>query len=461
MNNPIAIEYERAKFSEVVRYGFGGIGSNVPFILTLQFLMFFLTDHAGINAAAVGGLFMVTRLIDAVTDPLMGMIADRTKSKWGKYRPYLIIVAPFLGVLTMMLFWSPDVSIAGKVAYIYIVYIIYSLVSTAVNIPYHALTPVLSQDPDQRTTIATFKQVLGIVGILLIAAGAVPITKALGDDANAWTIFAAASGVILTLSFWLCASGAKKADTMANYAKHESTGHSISFGEQLKLITKNHALLMLMIAFGTDMVAFAASQAVNIYYFTYAIKRPDLIMQVALFGVLISVAVSAFIPLLSKTIGKKKLFIAGSAFLMIINACLYFVPFSNVSLVFILSLIGTGFGVLTGVVGWAMLADCVDYGEWKTGHRGAGTVSSQLTFINKLGMAVGGFLAGMVLSASGYVAGAEQTDQTLHAILEVKTLLPVAGYICSLISMAFYPITKEFFEKMIADNKARVANSKQ
>ena len=457
MSNPEPMEYERATFSEVIRYGFGGIGSNIPFILTLQFLMFFLTDHAGINAAAVGGLFMVARLIDAITDPLMGMFADRTENKRGKYRPYLIFVAPLLGVFTTMLFWSPDVSMAGKVAYIYIVYILYSLISTMVNIPYHSLTPVLSQDPIQRTTIATFKQVLGILGTLFVAAGAVPITKALGNDANSWTIFAAASGIILTLSFWVCASGAKKSDAMANYAKHESASDALRLTDQLMLITKNRALLMLMIAFGTDMIAFAASQAVNIYYFTYAIKRPDLIMQVAMFGTLISVIVAAFIPLLSKTFGKKRIFIFGSAFLMTNSACLYFVPFSNVSLVFTLSLIATGFAVLTGVVGWAMLADCVDYGEWKTGHRGAGTVSSQLTFINKLGMAVGGFLGGVVLSSAGYVAGVEQTEQTLQAILEVKTILPVAGYICSLISMAFYPITNEFFEKMITENEARVA----
>ncbi|MGL1891457.1 MAG: MFS transporter [Spirochaetaceae bacterium] len=446
--------YRRASTSEVVRYGFGGIGSNIPFFLTLQFLMYFLTDHFGISAAAVGGLFLFSRLIDAITDPLMGMLADRTKSKIGKYRPYIIWGAPVLGLLTVMLFWTPDLSTAGKIVYIYIIYIMYSLVSTVVNIPYHSLTPILSQDPDQRTVIATFKQVLGIVGIMFVSVGAIPITKALGGGSKAWTIFAIISAVLLTLSFWLCASGAKKHDRLEHYKKENSTS-GLSIREQLKLITKNKALLMLMIAFGTDMIAYAAASAVNIYYFTYAVKRPDLIASTMGIGVVFSILVSIFIPFLSKRVGKKPLFLAGSAILMILSFILFFVPFTSVSVIFVLAVLTMAFGPLTGVVGWSMLADCVEYGEWKTGLEGAGTVSSQLTFVNKLGMALGGFIGGTLISMSGYIPGADQAETVLKTIVGIKTLLPVAGYIASLISMSFYPITKEFYSKMISDNELR------
>jgi len=447
-------EFRRASISEVVRYGFGGIGSNIPFFLTLQFLMFFLTDHFGISAAAVGGLFLFSRLIDAVTDPLMGMLADRTITKIGRYRPYIMWGAPVLGLLTIMLFWSPDLSATGKIVYIYVTYIAYSLVSTVVNIPYHSLTPVLTQDPDQRTVVATFKQVLGIVGIMFVSVGAIPITKALGGGSRAWTIFASIAAVFLTFSFWLCASGAKKHDKIEHYKKENSvTG--LSFFDQLKLITKNKALLMLMIAFGTDMIAYAAASAVNIYYFTYAVKRPDLIASTMGIGVVFSILVSIFIPLLSKKIGKKPLFMAGSAILMVLSFILFFIPFTSVSIIFVLAVLTMAFGPLTAVVGWSMLADCVEYGEWKTGLEGAGTVSSQLTFINKLGMALGGFIGGALISMAGYIPGAEQTDTVLKTIVGIKTLLPVAGYIASLISMYFYPITKEFYSKMIIENEDR------
>jgi len=457
MKDSVKLDYRRATVSEVVRYGFGGIGSNIPFFLTLQFLMFFLTDFIGINAAAVGGLFLVSRLIDAVTDPLMGMLADRTKSKLGKYRPYIIWGAPVLGVLTVLLFWNPELSTAGKIIYIYVVYIAYSLVSTVVNIPYHSLTPVLTQDPDQRTVVATFKQVFGILGIMFVSVGAIPITKALGGGSRSWTIFAFIAAILMTVSFWLCASGAKKHDKDEHYRKNSAvTG--IPFISQLKLITKNKALLMLMIAFGTDMIAFAAASAVNIYYFTYAVKKPEMIASTMGLGVVLSIIVSVFIPFLSKKIGKKVLYLIGSAVLMTLSLILFFIPFSSVSAIFILAVITAAFGPLTGVLGWSMLADCVEYGEWKTGYEGAGTVSSQLTFINKLGMALGGFIGGILISRAGYVPGVEQTEAVLKSIVGIKTLLPVAGYIASLISMSFYPITKDFYAGMVADNLSRRSN---
>lgn len=212
---------------------------------------------------------------------------------------------------------------------------------------------------------------------------------------------------------------------------------------------------MLMIAFGTDMIAFAAASAVNVYYFTYAVKRPDLIASTMGLGIVFSILVAIFIPVLSKRIGKKPLYLSGSAILMILSFILFFIPFTSVSIIFVLSVLIMAFAPLTGVLGWSMLADCVEYGEWKTGLEGAGTVSSQLTFINKLGMALGGFIGGALISMAGYVPGAEQTESVLRTIVGIKTLLPVAGYIASLISMYFYPITKEFYSKMIIENEDR------
>ncbi|MDC7124985.1 MAG: glycoside-pentoside-hexuronide (GPH):cation symporter [Spirochaetales bacterium] len=447
----------RAKFSEVFRYGFGGIGSNIAFMLVMMYLMFFYTDFLGINAAAVGGLFLVSRFIDAVTDPVMGMIADRSNSKMGKYRPWVIVGAPILGFLVVLLFSSPNFSAGAKLVYVYVTYILYSLVSTVVNIPYHSLTPVLSEDSDQRTVIATAKQLLGQVGFAVVMVGAIPITTALGGDARAWQLYAFICAVLITLSFYICAWGAKKHDTPEVYKKNAVNGsdEKISLKEQFQLIYKNKDVLMLMIAFGTDMIAYASANAVNMYYFKYAVGRPDLIPLTSGVGLLIGIAVSFTIPFLSKKFGKKVIFMTASATLMVVSSVLFFIPFTSINLIIAQAIVYAGLGPFTGVVGWAMLADCVDYGEWITGKRGAGTVSSQLTFINKLGMAIGGMLAGVILACVGYVAGQEQTPEVLNAIAGVKAFFPALGYICSLISMSFYPITKDFYEKMIADNKAR------
>jgi len=448
----------KAKFNEIVMYGFGGIGSNIAFMLVMMYLMFFYTDLFGINAAAVGGLFLVSRFIDAITDPLMGMISDRVNTKWGKYRIWILSGAPVLGLFVVLLFTAPNLGPTGKLVYVYITYIMYSLISTVVNIPYHSLTPVLSEDSDQRTVIATAKQLLGQAGMAVILVGAIPITTALGGDARAWQLFAVLCAVLLTVSFYICAWGARRHDVPEAYAKEdgENKTYKLSIGVQLQLIYKNKALLMLMIAFGTDMIAFASANAINMYYFKYALHRPDLIAITSSFGLLIGVAMTFSIPFLSKAIGKKKIFMIASACLMFISSSLYFIPFTATNLVVAQTILYSALSPFTGVVGWAMLADCVDYGEWITGKRGAGTVSSQLTFINKLGMAIGGLLAGVILAAVGYTAGQEQPMEVLKAIAGVKAFFPAAGYICSLIAMLFYPITKEFYSKMIEENKARL-----
>ncbi|GKX27541.1 putative glucitol transport protein GutA [Vallitalea longa] len=445
--------YKRARVNEVLKYGVGGIGSNVAFMLVMMYLMFFYTDVLGINAAAVGGLFLVARIIDAVTDPLMGMIADRTKSRWGKFRPWIIFGAPVLGILVIMMFTAPNLSSTGKLIYIYITYILYSIVSTVVNIPYHSLTPVLSEDPDQRTVIATTKQIFGNVGSAFITIGAVPITNALGGDARAWKIYGIICAIIIVISFFVCASGAKEYDNHETITNRKN--QNIKFIEQLRLIVNNKALLMLMIAFGTDMIAYAGASAVNIYYFTYAVNRPDLIAVVGAFALVIGLPITFFVPFLSKKFGKKKIYMFSSTVLLFISASLFFIPFTSIKLILLQAVLAAAFAPFTGVVGWAILADCVEYGEWVTGKRGEGTVSSQLTFINKVGMALGGFIVGILLAAVGYEEGVAQTEQTLKAIVGIKALLPAAGYLCSIISMSFYPITKEFYHKMITDNEKR------
>lgn len=448
---------KKAKLTDVLMYSMGGVGSNIPFMLVMSYLMFFYTDFFGINAAAVGGLFLVSRFIDAITDPMMGMLADRTNGKFGRYRGWVIWGAPVLGLVTISLFTAPNFSPAGKLAYVYITYILYSLVSTVVNIPYHSLTPVLTEDPDQRTIIATAKQLMGQVGNLFVTVGAIPITTALGGDQRAWLIYAIMSGIIITISFVICGTGARKYDIGKDKAIAEKK-ESIRLKEQFSLIYKNKALLMLMIAFGTDMIAFAAANAVNAYYFIYAVKRPDLIPVVGMFGLFIGVPVTMTIPFLSKKFGKKRLFMFGSIVLMLISTSLVFIPFTSISLIVLQAALAAGFGPFTGVVGWAILADCVEYGEWVTGKRGAGTVSSQLTFINKLGMALGGLLVGVLIAKIGYVPGQEQTDFTLRGIVNIKALFPAIGYLCSIISMSFYPITKEFYYKMLEENEARRNN---
>ncbi len=448
-------KYEKAKFSDVLKYSFGGLGSNLAFFLVMSYLTFFYTDIFGISSYVVATLMLVSRFIDAFTDPIMGMIGDNTRSKMGKYRPWIIFGAPVLGVLIFLLFTAPEMSATMKIVYAYIVYITYSLASTVVNIPYHALTPVLSQDPQQRTVIVTWKQGMGTVAQFIITIMALPLVEAFGGGKQGWAIYGALIGILTTLSFFVCAWGGRDYDKVNMSAPKEK----FNFKENIQLVAKNKPMLMLMIAFGTDVLANATYSAVNMYYFKYVLGRTDLVAPVAsaiLFGGIISLP---FLPVLSKALGKKKLYWFGSLLSIIPLVVMWVKPTAPVMI--LMSMMGA-FGFMSRIpsnMGWAMLPECSDYAEWKYGKRGDGLLSSSLTFINKFGMAIGGFIASFFLGLVGFVANQDQSQAVMNMIVFLRFGMPVLGYVASLISMYFYEITNEKYEEIRKDLDARHRNS--
>ena len=358
-------KYEKAKFSDVFKYSFGGLGSNLAFFLVMSFLTFFYTDIFGISSYVVATLMLISRFIDAFTDPIMGMLGDNTRSKMGKYRPWIIFGAPVLGVLIFLLFTAPEMSPTMKVVYAYVIYILYSLASTVVNIPYHALTPVLSEDPQQRTEIVAWKQGMGTVSQFVITILALPLVELFGGGKQGWALYGALIGIMTTVSFWICAWGGKKYDKVDVEVKKEK----FNLKENLQLLACNKPMLMLMIAFGTDVLANATYSAVNMYYFKYVLGREDLVSPVAtaiLVGSIISIPL---LPPLTKLIGKKRLYWFGSLLSILPLAVMWIKPIAPV--IVLMSMMGAfGFvSKLPGNLGWAMLPECSDYAEWKYGFQ--------------------------------------------------------------------------------------------
>ncbi|MCR5526241.1 MAG: MFS transporter [Lachnospiraceae bacterium] len=442
MNN----KYQRAGFKDVFRYSFGGLGSNLAFYLAMSYLTFFYTDIFGINTMVVASLMLVSRFIDAFTDPIMGMMGDNTRSKMGRFRPWIKYGAPVLGLLTFMLFTAPELSPTMKIVYAYAVYIVYSLASTVVNIPYHALTPVISKDPQQRTEIVAWKQGMGTVAQFFITILAVPMVTMFGGGKQGWAIYGGIVAVLLTLSFWICQSGAKEYDVCEDTGRKES----FNFRETIHLLTGNKPMIMLMIAFGTDVLANATYSAVNMYYFKYVLGREDLVAPVAsaiLFG---GIASLPFLPMLSRIVGKKRLYWLGSAFSIV---PLFVMLLRPTAPVLILMSAMAAFGFISRIpsnLGWAMLPECSDYAEWRYGKRADGLLSSSLTFINKFGMAIGGFIASFFLGLTGFVPNTAQNSATISMIVFLRFGMPIIGYIASLISMHFYEITDEKYKEIRA-----------
>lgn len=448
-------QYAKASFIDIVKYSFGGIGSNLAFLFVMFYLTYFYTDIFGISSMTVATLMLVARFIDAFTDPMMGIIADHTNTKWGKYRPWILFGAPLLGLSIFILFTSPNLSPTMKVVYAYVTYIAYSLISTAVNIPYHSLTPVMSEDPQQRTVIVTWKQGMGVIPQFLITVLALPMVEMFGGGQRGWAMFGAFIGILTTVSFYICASGAKKYDVPKELVDKTAKKEKINFANDFKLLTKNKPMMMLMIAFGTDVLANASSSAVNVYYFKYVLNRMDLVATTATVMLITGILAIPALPFLTKLLGKKKLYWVGSACSIIPLLVMLIWPTPTNAVLM------SSFGIFGFVskfpafLGWAMVPECSDYAEWKFGQRADGLMSSSLTFINKFGMAIGGFIASFFLGLVGFVANETQTSEVQQMIVVLRFGLPILGYIASLISMWYYELDDKKYAEIRADLNAR------
>ncbi len=510
-NTSPASSVRLATKGEMFGYMWGGFGSNIAFGLAISFLMPFFNSVLGVGASAVGVLFVVARAIDAFTDPLMGMISDRTRSKWGRYRPYVMFGAPFLGLVLVLLFSTPgfvsgvslaEMPMSTRLLYAYIMYISYSLISTVVNIPYHALTAVMSTELAQRNMLSSLKQAMANIALVLVSAFSLPIIKMfskapnplaqyginpgdalpegiaqavgkkVGDlwnndylllDADAWRNMAIIWAVLLTASFIMCGMSAKRHDKLSVAI----TGEGITFGASIKMLFQNKSILLLMASLGSDVLALAGANALNLYYWQYVLGNTSPITTISLVSVLISIPVILLIPSLAKKFGKRLILSAGSVLTAVIYTIIFFIPnpAENVQLIVILFIAGTVAAAIPGSVAWAMLPDCVEYGEWKSGVRGEGAISGMLTFVNKLGMAFGGLTAGLFLAAIGFiepVSGVAQVQpgSVLSGLSFIRLILPIFGYVCTVVAMMFYD-TDKLYPQIIADLNERRMKAQQ
>lgn len=435
-------------------YSTGNFANNIIFLMVGTYVTFFYTNILGIPAVMAGTIFMVARLVDAVTDPLMGMIVDRTNSKMGRYRPYIIAGAPFLGIMFVSLFTAPDFSVNGKIAYAFITYIIYSLAWTVVQIPQLALPVLLTNDLAKRTRIQTIFQAFGSVASLIISAWALPILDMLGgqDSASAWFKFIVVCAVVSTVIFILSAMSVKDVDVYDPEANSENK-KQVSLKESLSVITKNRALLCVLIAYGTDMFAYQISNSLRIYFFKYNMhERTDLITYIGYAGTIIGFAMILFIQPFVKRLGKKLGIIGIEVLAIVFTLPMLFTGLTGsyaVSMVMFTYISVTLTWTVNNMLSRAAVLDSANYAAVTTGVNGTALVNSTFTFINKCCQAFSMFFGGAILTATGYNAElTQQTPECLKAILLLCTVLPILGYIASVIAMYFYPISRKGEEKM-------------
>ena len=420
---------------EKIAYGLGDTASNIVFQTVMLFLTFFYTDIFGISPAFVGTMFLAVRLIDAITDPLMGALADRTNTKWGKFRPYLLWFALPFGVISVLAFTTPDLSEDGKMIYAFVTYTALMMVYTAINIPYCALGGVLTADPKERVSVQSYRFVFAMLGGLLVSGLTLPLVDFLGqgDQAKGYQLTIAAMSILGVAMFLTCFWGTK-------VRLHPPIDQQSSFKQDLANLLKNDQWRILSIASVCLLSGMVLRTSLAIYYVKYFLNMPDSITLFITLGMLGNIFGCMLAEPLAKKVCKVKAYISLQVIAAALCIASYFVTADQTTLAFIMFIAwGFTFNMATPLL-WAKMADAVDYGQYKTGVRITGMIYSSIIFFIKLGVAVGGAAAGWLLSGYGYQADTAQTPETLKGILMSFTLFPAIGSILVAVVMSWYKL---------------------
>jgi len=447
----------QGKLSHRVKIGYGATyGGLVMLSLTFAVnLMYFYTDVLGIAAATAGTIFLVARLWDVINDPIMGTIVDRTNTRHGRFRPYLIIGGVPLAILSVLCFTAPPLSGTALIVYVLVTYILWGMAYTALNIPYSAMVSVLSKDPQERASISSIMVSASVVGMAITSFATIPMVKIIGrgDDAYGFRIILTIYGA-LALSAFLISFFTVKEKT----AVEEKKTQKYSLREVIDLFTKNRPLVCMIAATLFMFLSVYLSNASAIYFFKY---RLDNITLVALFMGLATVAMffgTLMAPILSAKIGKRKTYMLGVAVSVIATVGMYVFRLSNLPAFFVCAMIGSiGFALPFSMM-YGLVADTIEYGEYTTGIRAEGLVYSSISFVNKLAAGLVGVFTGLALTWLGYVPNTVQTSRVLIGIDVLYFGIPFGLGALMILSVFFYPLDKEAFNRIVGELEARKQN---
>jgi len=455
----VGSEVESLRFREKLGYGLGDTASNFFFATFNIFLLYYYTDVFGLSAAAVGTMFLVTKIVDAVSDPIMGLIADRTNSRWGKFRPYLLWVAVPYGLCGYAMFANPDFGDTGKLIYAYVTYSGMMLAYTAINVPYSALMGVISPSSIERTKVASYRFFCAFVAGWLVGTFVTPLKNILGagDEARGFQLTMLIFAVVSIALFWTTFATTKE--------RVIPTVTKTDIRRDLKALCQDGPWIALFLTGIFALINIAVRNGSLLYYFKYYIgddgARLFLIFdKTAVFlslGLLAMVVGVMMTKTLSERFEKRSLMIALSSLNALSMAVFYVIPASEYWLMVVVNCLGLLAAGPTPALVWSMYADTADYGEWKTGRRTTALVFSTIQFAHKMGLAVGAGFTGIILGWFGFVANAAQTDTSLNGIRFMFSIFPAIFAILSIVAIFFYRIDSSMisrFERELAERHA-------
>lgn len=417
------------KWAKRIGYGIGDLGCNLVFSTMASYLMVFYTDVFGITAAAAGTMMLVTKFIDALTDTGMGLLVDRTHTKWGQGRPYFVIGAIPFAIFTFLTFYIPDLGSSGKLVWAYVTYCLLCTAYTVVNIPLNTIVPRLTSDVHERNILVSTRMICAMAGTAIVMSITAPLVKYFGkgNEARGYLVTMTIYGIVAMCIFFLTFASTKEVVPPTVTQAHTS------LAKDFKGLTGQAWILFFLNLFYFSL--YVVRNTTVIYYFKYNLGRTNWLSLVGILGILSGLPMLLLLPALEKHFSKRNLMFM-SVILYALGDLLIFAG-KNSAACLLIGLVITGLGIY-GIFGltFAMQPDVIDYSEYKKNASVAGLIAAFQGFFVKGGMGLTSFVIGLFLKNGGYVANAVQTKQALTHIEICFIWIPVV--LCALIAVLTY-----------------------
>jgi glycoside/pentoside/hexuronide:cation symporter, GPH family len=467
-------DVQKLPLREKIGYGFGDLASCLFWATIMSQLLFFYTDVFGLTGRAAGLMFFVSRILDAIFDVVIGMTADRTKSRWGKFRPYILWGAVPLAVMAVMTFTTPEFSEVGKLVYAYATFILFMFLYSTVNIPYTALMGVISGDPVERTSVSSFKFTGAYLGGIIVSATVLPMAAHFGQESvsKGWQMTMGIYGIAAIVFFLIT--------FMATHERIQPIAkEKTSIKDDLKDLTKNVPWMLLFVVTILFILFVCIRLSVTTHYFKYYVGEQSSSLLTQIFNFLITYIVNPvyglfgkeavtlleeshkygfelltsifntlgqgtsligvlMVPWFAKIFGRKSAVIILFVAALIFTGAFYFFNPENLFLIFLFQIFGSVTGGPISALLWVLYADTADYSEWKTGRRATGLVFSASIMSNKIGWAIGSMIAAFILDQTGFVANVVQNVNVLNGLKSMMSIIPVGVGLIALIILAFF-----------------------
>lgn len=452
---------QRLSVVEKVGFSLGDAASNIFFQTFILFIPIFYTDVFGLSAKAVALMFLITKIWDAINDPMMGLIADRTETRWGKFRPYLLWFAIPFGVLGVLTFTTPNFSAGGRLIYAYVTYTLLMMAYTVVNVPYSALMGVMTPNSHERTVLSSYRFFAAFLATMLVQYSALRMVGwfGQGDPAVGWrwamTVLSSLAVVLLFITF-----------ATTKERVNPPKGQKTPLKQDLADLFTNVPWVLVGSATVFQLIYICMRGGAIAYYFKYFVKEQEVLS----FGMLsyeklastflvagtAATILGVFLTTrISRILGKSLAYALFLGVAGLSSGAIYFLRPQDVVLMFVLQIV-TSFSVgPVSVLQWSIYTDAADYGEWKNGRRATALIMAASLFALKLGVAIGGSALVWILGKYGFEANQEQTATGLHGIRMVMSVYPAIFALLGMVFMFFYPLNKSRMAQVESELIAR------